>query len=229
MNQLQKFGGFAALYEALAYVIGIVGFLLVVDMSGLTDPTQRVAFIAANQTVLSLLHLIVYVVWGAVMVVLALALYDRLKAGTPALAQVAAAFGVIWGALIIASGMIYNVGMETAVSLYATDPAQAGTVWAAIESVYTGLGGGNEIVGGIWVLLLSIAALRSGALPRLLNYLGLVIAAAGLLSVVPALSEISVMVFGLGQIVWFVWLGIAMLRRPSVASQEQDAFVPTTV
>ena len=227
MKNLQKMGGLAALYEAAAYIIGIIGFLVVVDMSGLADPVQRVAFIAENQTALSLLHMIVYVIWGAVMVVLALALYDRLKDDTPALAQIAAAFGVIWGALIIASGMIYNVGMETAVTLYATDPAQAGTVWTAIESVYTGLGGGNEIVGGIWVLLLSIAALRSGALPRLLNYLGLVIATAGLLSAVPALNEIGVMVFGLGQIVWFVWLGIAMLRSSSAAESSAAPVLAT--
>jgi hypothetical protein len=34
---------------------------------------------------------------------------------------------------------------------------------------------------------------------------------AGLLTVVPAL-EMMAFVFGLGQIVWFVWLGIVLLR-----------------
>jgi hypothetical protein len=36
--QLQKWGGAAALYEALAYVIGIVGFVLVVNISEISDP-----------------------------------------------------------------------------------------------------------------------------------------------------------------------------------------------
>lgn len=74
-----------------------------------------------------------------------------------------------------------------------------------------GLGGGNEIAGGLWVLLIGWAALRVGGVPRALNYLGVVIGVLGLLTVVPALEVLGA-VFGLGLIVWFVWLGIVMLR-----------------
>ncbi|GAB4429609.1 MAG: hypothetical protein Kow0031_10180 [Anaerolineae bacterium] len=219
MNQLQKWGGVAALYEALAYVIGIIGFLMVVNISEITDPLQKVAAIADNQGLLTLLHLIVYVVWGAVLVVLALALHDRLDGENSAVVRAATAFGLIWAGLVIASGMIYNIGMDTVAGMFAADPAQAATVWLAVEAVFTGLGGGVEVVGGLWVLLLSVAALRSGALPRLLNYLGLLVSAAGLATVVPALGEIGGMVFGLTQIVWFAWLGIALLRgRPEAAA-----------
>ena len=62
------------------------------------------------------------------------------------------------------------------------------------------------------VVLLSVAALRNGGLPRAFNIFGLLVGAAGLVTVVPALSEIGGMVFGLTQIVWFAWLGIALLR-----------------
>lgn len=226
MTQLQKWGGAAALYEALAYIIGIVGFVLVVNVSEIGDPLQKVAAIAENQGLLSLLHLIVYVVWGASLVVLSLALHERLQGHKFALARTATAFGIIWSVLVIASGMIYNIGMETAVSLYATDPAQAATVWLAIEAVFTGLGGGVEVVGGIWVVLLSVAALRDGSLPRLFNYFGFVVGAAGLITVVPTLGEIGAMVFGLSQIIWFVWLGLALLRKPGVTVEKVDTFVP---
>ena len=81
-----------------------------------------------------------------------------------------------------------------------------------------GLGGGNEIVGGLWVLLLSWVALRAGGLPKVLNYLGVLIGVAGILTVVPAFDVLAA-VFGLGQIVWFIWLGIVMLRgNPSAAA-----------
>ena len=46
--------------------------------------------------------------------------------------------------------------------------------------------------------------------------LGVVIGVAGLISAVPAL-EMLALVFGLGQIVWFVWLGIVMLRTSPTA------------
>ncbi len=219
MKDLQKMGGIAALYEAAAYIVGMVGFLLVVDVSGVVDPVQKVALMVDNQAFLYIMHLIVYVVWAVFLVVLALAIYDRLKAGSPAIAQTATVFGMIWAGVIIASGMIYNSGMENVVNLYGTDPAQAATVWLAIDSVLDGLGGGTEILGGIWILLVSWAALRAGELPRVLNYLGAVIGVAGIVSVVPALAELFIYIFALGQIVWFVWLGIVMLRsRPSAAA-----------
>lgn len=220
MTKLQKWGGMAALYEALAYIIGFVGFIAVVNVGGIADPLEKVAALIENKGFLTTLMLIVYVAWGASLVVLSLALHERLDGHKSALARTATAFGIIWSVLVIASGMIYIVGMETVVSIHATNPEQAATVWLAIGSVFNGLGGGVEVVGGIWVLLLSVAALRSATFSRGLNYLGYVVAAAGLLSVIPALSEITASIFGLAQIVWFAWLGIAMLRQPKTATQE---------
>ena len=223
MNKLQKWGGVAALYEALAYIIGFVGFIAVVNVGGITDPLEKVAAVVENQGLLTALHLIVYVAWGASLVVLSLALHDRLDGKRSALARTATAFGIVWSVLVIASGMIYNVGMETAVSLHAANPEQAATVWLAIESVFNGLGGGVEVVGGIWVLLLSAAALGNGSLSRAFNYFGFLVGVAGIVSVVPALAEISASLFGLTQIVWFAWLGMALLRQPKTAVQSATA------
>ncbi len=220
MKNLQKWGGVAALYEALAYIIGIIGFLAVVNVSEISDPLQKVTAIIENQGLLSLLILIVYVVWGMSLVVLTLALHEHLRGQSSATARTATAFGLIWSMLVIASGMVYNVGMETATSLYSQNPEQATTVWLAIESIFNGLGGGVEVVGGIWVTLLSVAALRNGALPRAFNLFGFVVGVAGLITVVPALGEIGGMVFGLTQIVWFAWLGITLLRQPKSTVQD---------
>jgi hypothetical protein len=221
MKTLQKFGGFAALYEAAAYIVGMIGFLAVVDVSGVADPVQKVALMAENLDFLYILYLFVYVIWGISMVVLALALYERLKAGSPAIVQVATVFGIFWGCVIILSGMIHNVGMQNVVDLYGIDPAQAGTVWLTIDSVLGGLAGSNEAIGGIWILLLSWAALRTGELSRVLNYLGVLVGVAGIISIVPALAEIFIYMFALGQIVWFIWLGISMLRsNPGRAAQK---------
>lgn len=233
MKNLQKVGGAAALIEAAAYVVGIgLGFTLLASyVTGTLDQEQTVAFLADNEAILYVWNLIIYVVFGVFLVVLALALHERLKSSRSALMQIATAFGLIWATLVIASGMIFSIGMETVVDLYGTDPAQAGAIWSAISSVQHGLGGGVEVVGGLWVLLISWAALRTGGLPRALNYLGLVIGAAGIITVVPALGGLGA-IFGLGQIAWFVWLGVVMLRTsPSTVveipdAEAPDAFVP---
>lgn len=213
MKNLQKMGGIAALYEAAAYLIALVGYVLVLGTLTEVDPVQKVASLVNNQAFLYILNLIAYVFFGIVLVVLSLALYQRLKSGSPALAQTATAIGLIWATALIASGMIQNFGMGSVVDLYSTDPIQAGMVWLAIESVVEGLSGGSgEILGGSWVLLISWAALRARELPKALNYLGVVLGVVGILSIIPPLFLPLAIAFGMGQIVWMIWLGIAMLR-----------------
>ena len=179
MNDLQKMGGVAALIEAATFVVGLGLFvtLLAPYQIGDLDPGQKVAFLADNQAIW---NLIIYIVFGIFLVVLALALYERLKAGSPAMVQTATAFGLIWAALIIASGMLIIRDLGVVVDLYGKDPAQAASVWLVLDSVENGLASEFEIPGGLWVLLVSWAALRAGGLPRALNYLGVVIGVAGL-------------------------------------------------
>jgi len=219
MKTLQKFGGFSALYMAAAHLIGIVIFLVILDYLSITDPAQKVALNVDKQMVIFSTNLLMYVFFGFALIVLSLALYDRLKSGSPAIMQVATAVGIIWAGSLIASGMVANAGLATVVSLYAKDPAQAALTFQAIEAITNGLGNANgEILGGLWVLLVSLAALRAGGLPNGLNILGLLVGAAGIITIIPALNALTG-VFGLGQIIWFVWLGIVLLRNnPSRAA-----------
>ncbi len=211
----QMVGGLAALYLAAAYVVAMPYFLLFVKYPDVVDSAEKVALLIGHQDSMRAMYLITYIIFGMVLAVLALALYPRLKDGAPALTQAATAVGLIWAFVLVASGMIFNAGVAAVVGLHDISPAQAVSLWQAVEPVAQGLGGsGGELLGGLWVLLLSVAALRTGALPKVLNWLGVVIGAAGVLSVVPPLRDLGY-VFGLLQIVWFVWLGIVMLRTPS--------------
>jgi len=222
MKDFQKMGGVAALIEALTFVVGFVLYFTVLAplSSGSLDPSQTVAFLADNQGVVYLLNLVSYVAFGVFLVVLALSLHDRLKSVAPAMVQTATVFGLIWAGLVIASGMIANIGTGVVVNLYGTDPAQASLIWLALAPVVNGLGGGNEIVGALWILLVSWASLRADELPKALNYLGLVIGVAGILHAVPGLGELG-SIFGLGCILWFVWIGIVMLRtNPSPIAEK---------
>jgi hypothetical protein len=212
MKTLQKFGGIAALYMAIAHLIGIVIFLVVLDYLSITDPAQKVALNVEKQTVNFSTNLLMYVFFGIFLIVLSLALYNRLKSDAPAVMQVATAIGIIWAGSLIASGMVANAGLAMIIPLYAKDPAQAALSWQGIEAVANGLGNANgEILGGLWTLLVSLAALRAGNLPKGLNIIGLLVGTVGIITIIPALNALTG-VFGLGQIVWFVWLGIMLLR-----------------
>jgi hypothetical protein len=213
MKTLQKFGGVAALYLAAAYLIGMVLFLVVLDYPSITDPAQKVALLVEMQTAIFATNLLMYVFFGVFLIGLALALYDRFKAGAPALMQVATVIGIIWAGSLIADGMVSNAGIAPVVALYAQDPAQAALTWLGIESVANGLGNGNgEILGGLWALVVSLAALRAGGLPKGLGILGVLVGAVGIISLLPGLTDLLTGVFGLSQMIWFVWLGLVLLR-----------------
>src|SRR5512135_2392046 len=204
MKTLQKYGGAAALYLAAAYLIGMVLFLVVLNYPGITDPVQKVALLVEKQAVIFSTNLLMYVFFGLFLIILSLALYDCLKSGAPALMQVATAIGIIWAGSLIASGMVANAGLATIVPLYAKDPAQAALTWQGIEAVANGLGNGNgEILGGLWTLLVSLAALRAGGLPRGLNILGLAVGVVGILSLIPSLTDVLIGAFGLSQVIWY--------------------------
>jgi len=212
MKTLHKFGGFAALYLAVAYLIGMTIFLVVLDYPSMTDPAQKVAVLIEMQMVTFSTNLLMYVFFGVFLIVLSLALYDRLKSGAPAIMQVATVIGIIWAGSLIASGMVANAGIAPVVALYAKDPAQAALTWQGYEVIASGLGNGNgEILGGLMTLLVSWAALRAGRLPKGLNLLGLLVGTVGIVTILPRLIDL-VGVFALGQMIWFVWLGIVLLR-----------------
>ena len=218
MKTLQKSGGIAALYMAISHLIGIIIFIVVLDYINITDPMQKLSMNVEKQTVIFSTNLLMYVFFGFALIVLSLALNDRMKSGAPALMQVGTAIGIIWAGSLIASGMAANAGLSTVVALYAKDPTQAALTFQAIESITNGLGNANgEILGGTWTLLVSLAALRIGGLPKGLNILGTLVGVVGILTIIPALTDFTSL-FGLGQIIWFVWIGIVLLRSDSRAT-----------
>ena len=220
MKSLQKSGGIAALIGAATNLLAIVMFITLLASKGYgsDDPGQIVAFFADNQAIMRVWYQIIYLVFGVSLIFLSLALYERLKAGSPTLAQAVTTFGLIWAVLVIVIGTLSINNLSTVVKLYSENPAQAGTIWFTLDSVETGLGGGGgeTIVSALWFLLLSWAALRARELPRVLNYLGVVTGVAGILSVL-ALTDLTA-VYGLGLIIWFVWLGLVMLRSNPVSA-----------
>jgi hypothetical protein len=223
MNSLQKAGGVAALIMPATWILAFAVFLGVLDRAGLfamdTDPAQKVAILADHHTIAAIGYLASFVLWGVLQVVLALALYERLKTGTPGLAQMGAAIGLILAGVAIMYGMIFVIGIEKVIALQAIDPQRAGTIWLTIDAMNLTE---NEILTGLWLLLVSWAALRVRELPRALNYIGLLAGVAGLLTVVPVL-EASLFVFVLAHIVWYVWLGVYLLRSSPLSAPVTSA------
>ena len=210
---LQKLGGFCSISLGLIYIIAFIvyGGILAYPKADATD-IERVNFLSENYVMLSTTNLISYVLFGILLAVLVVSIHQKIKDNLPNLSILASVFGVIWVGLVIASGMIANIGLNSVIKIGIEEPQKAISIWTSTGIVSEGLGGGNEIVGAIWVLLLSIAALKYSFFSKPLNFLGLLVALAGILTILPFV--VFKEIFGISQIVWFVWIGIAMIRKP---------------
>ena len=209
-------GAIGGLVAAAAFIFGIA--LLVTSLSDYTDgdatPAESVEFLLENQGTLYAWYFVIFLVFGVAIIPLARSLRERLVDVKPELADIGAVFAYIWAGLMFATGMTENIGLAAVADLNETDPVAAEALWSSISTVADGLGGGNELVGGMWILLVSIAAWSTKRLPRGLNVLGIISAASGLITLIPGLSDVGI-VFGLGSIAWFAWAGIVLLRHPA--------------
>ena len=216
--RLRRAGGFAALYIAAAYLAAIPYFVFLVDYPSATDPQDKVALLVDHHTSLYVMHLLSFEFVAIALIVVTLAVYQHLHEHAPATSQVATAVGLVRAGLLLASVMVFNYGMAVVVDQQASDPQQAAATWQVIEPVAEALGGaGGDVLGGVWFLLVSWVALRSSVFPRALNWLGLGVGAAALLSAVPGLGVLEAAV-GLLQIAWFLWFGIITARTGSTDS-----------
>src|SRR5674476_226904 len=156
------------------------------------DPVQKVILLRDNYASMYLMHVLSFEFVALGLIIVTLALHQRLKELAPSTTPVATVVGLIRAGLLLASVMVFNYGMGAVVRLYATNPDQAVSAWQVIEPVAGALGGsGGEVLGGVWFLLLSAAGLRKKVFPRALNWLGVGIGTAGILSMVPALSALE--------------------------------------
>ncbi len=211
--------GIAAIVFGLSMVVYFVLFFVVVaanpvKVSG--DPAQspeRFAdfLIWQAKTPFSLIYLELalaaafsFAVPGAVV--------DRLRATTPSVAHTTAAFGyaamTLWMLLSLIS---FHLNAAGGSSLTRDELRQAIPFLFAL--IFPGLLGSFDLLTGVWILAISLAAIRSGSLSRWLAYFGVlsgVVLIAGMIG--QAGTEVVVAP-------WLIWLGIYLLARPADAER----------
>ena len=173
------------------------------------------AFVTQNVNALWIAYFTIYVVFGVLLAVLVIAIDDILSSSVNQtqnrLLRMGSLFGKIWVCLVIASGMIATIGMSHAVSLTAVSNEEAHRLWGVVSMLVESLGGGNELVGGVWVLLTSITALKQRMFSNTVNLCGL-----GILLSIHA--EVFTEIFGITQIIWFIAIGASLIKRSPAGS-----------
>lgn len=209
----QKAGGLAAIGMALCYLTVAVIFFGVLSTPEQSDTLQKIQYYRQHYLLVASGYAIGFLVFGFLLAVLVVALAARLPQPMSPVAQLASLFGRIWVVLMMVAGMSALLGLEQMFRLVETQPAVAQALFHVLALLSSTFGGGIELVGGLWVLLLSMVGLQQQPDQKALHRLGLLVGILGvatILHTVPYLKE----GFGLMQLVWFLWLGVVLLRRP---------------
>ena len=215
--KFQTLGGLAGLICAATYLFGFA--FLVKSLAPLgygsmdIDAHAVVGFIDANPGLLILWNTVIYILNALALTFLVVVLHSRLCINTPDWATMTHALGLIWATLVIGAGMISNVAVERASHLAPTEMDRAVALWETLHAVELGLGGGNEIVGGVWIGCVSLAGLIGHSLGKITVGLGLLTSAGGLLTLTPTLGDTAGAIFGFGAVAWFVAIGLTLLLK----------------
>jgi hypothetical protein len=209
--KLQKIGGFASIGHAILLVIFLVIQLLVfphlglVGLSDWSDPAKSFNAINASPITFFIFEL-VFILLSIAVILVVLALRERMQASAPNLIRIAVIGASISCALWLAIGLTGIAGMPSIVS------AKDASAFRAVMAVLFGLGIAADSAWGWALLLFGWAALRTGGLPRILSYFFVL---RGVVMILDFAAQPLIVIGLLLGIVFWPWLGIVLLRSKS--------------
>lgn len=210
-STLPLWGAMACFTMAFCYVGMFMLFFVVLDMPHTASLNDKVAYMSEHLILIHAGNIVGYLLFGCLLLIAVQALHAKVRANhSSELINTASVFGLIWVVLMMCSGLISVVGLQKLVVLHSKASPHLGAFFDSYNTIVDALGGGIEIVGGLWVLLFSLCALRYKLLTKVLNIWGLMVGILGILTIILSVPEFKD-AFGLTQIVWFIWVGIRLL------------------
>ncbi|MBN2864034.1 MAG: hypothetical protein JXN62_12780, partial [Bacteroidales bacterium] len=215
---LQRAGGISALVSTFSYIVGIG--LWATFLTPLGDPdisiTDYVGFSISHKALIFIWNFLIYIVHGGSLIILIIALQERLKNTGPHLAKIASGFGFVWTGFILLSGFITLSGNEALIALFKKSPEQAMQFKFIITSITQAIDISDKFLGSIWIGLVSLAALKKRVFPLFAIIIGWAISlpAFSAALVFPINSISGSLIFGMGALVWWLVIGIYMISTP---------------
>lgn len=201
MTFFKKLATISAAYSGLSYVGGIFVYLQLLRYDSATSASEQLAIISSNPVLVHITTLHIYVIFSFGIIVLTTYLYLKLKDQQPILVLLGLISGVIWATILIASGFI-TMGVTT---LLMNGTAASGLLpaWQAVDIISNALGGGNELIGGVFTGLVSLAIYKARFAGVATSILGALVFIGGTISALPYLADIGIGIFVISQILWF--------------------------
>ena len=205
--RIQKIGGFASIVLGCILAIYVVLVLLgVVQTVGWEDPVKALEAAASTSPVTQFISHLLSVIGGITVVLIVLAVRDRMANMAPNLMRIVVIGGSIGGALWLTATFTEIAGVPAILN------AKDASAYMAAMALTDGLLGASEFALGWALLLIACVALKHRDLTKMLCY---VLALKGAVMIVTfGVSALQTAGAVLG-IISYPWLGIMLMRNKS--------------
>jgi hypothetical protein len=213
-RNLKPLAGAAFIGMALCYITLFAIYGAVLSTPADVSTAEKIAYLIENKGLFNFTYILGYVLFACLLcfcVYVVGGLYQQVS--KPAMAM-ATLFGYFWVVVLLCTGMIGISSSEQIASLSTANPAAAEVIYYVRVLLIESLGGGIEFIGGVWMFILAAVSWRHGLLSKALTVFTLVKAAIGILTLFCADSILRDL-FGITGIIWFIWMGIAMIKKPA--------------
>ncbi|MFA3792397.1 hypothetical protein AB6T38_14875 [Aliiglaciecola sp. SL4] len=193
---------------ALSFIFGLSLILLwVPDFN--EGPTQRLLVFTEHRILMQFWYFVVYIVFAIAILLLSMQITAKGKLEHSKTHKITMLVSYLWSSYIFASGLIAILSIELLFNAWLPVNGSISDVWQDIYAIQMGLGEGVEWVGGIWMLTMTLTLIEQQQFPRLIHGVGFITAVCGLLTLFPNFSIMGA-IFGMLQVVWFIWLSIVL-------------------
>jgi len=114
-NRDQIIGGIAGIIAASLYIFGflLLFSLLQPEIDDSKTALEKLTFILANKTIYQMWIILIYVMFGIVLIPLTIAINENFNNQNEIWIKATPVFSFIWSGLVIASGMIAVIGIDS--------------------------------------------------------------------------------------------------------------------
>lgn len=208
-KKLSSVGIVSSLYMALAYLSGIIIYIVILKYPQITNDLEKIQIILEMKNMYFLTNLLLYVLFGPVLVLFIINLKSNIVDNNSLLFKFSEIVGYIWAGSLTASGMISNGMIEPLTKLFVENSGEAVLLFQSLEIVSTGIGNGNgEILGGLMTLGFGITTLKDSSYSNSIGVFGIIIGIIGVFTTLPILVDFTAL-FGILQLVWFLLIGFS--------------------
>lgn len=192
----------------LSFLVGMIVYVALLSYVSYGDTAQAVLpqleFIASYSTLLYVWYFVIYILFGLALIGFQISIKTHLV--TDFFRSFALILGYLWAGITIVTGMLANVGTHMILELMGQHQELAISQWYNLQMLINGMGGGNEIVGGLWLIAMGLSLNIHCSLTPLLRSIALVFGCVGVLTAAPMLEYLGG-IFGVGCMLWFFVMG----------------------